>query len=75
VRDLSEVAAQIRSVREARQKFLRLWAMEQSVIHPALDRMADDVEAASGGERPTTMIRFNDSAARDDKDQRTNEPG
>lgn len=67
MRDLSEVAAQIRAVREARRKFLRLWAMEQAVIDPALDRVAKDLEAG-GGERPITHFEFNGRATLDDDD-------
>ena len=68
MRELSEVAALIRAVREAQRKFLRLWAMELAVIHPGLDRIAQDVDAASGGARPITHFELNDDADYDDDD-------
>jgi hypothetical protein len=66
VRDLVVVAAQIRQVRAARQKFLRLWAMEQAIVHPGLDRMAADVEAALGSAGPISSFRLNEDAGHDD---------
>lgn len=66
VRDLVLVANEIRKVREARQKFLRLWAMEQAVLHPGLDRMADDVEAALETFGPIPSFGLNDETDSDD---------
>lgn len=67
VRDLSEVTAKIRAVREARRKFLRLWAMEQAVIAPGLDRIAAEIEAARNNQGPITRICLNDHSDCDDE--------
>jgi hypothetical protein len=45
--DLSGVVERLRAVREAERKFLKLWAVEQAVIVPGLDRVAADIEAAA----------------------------
>lgn len=50
VRELSAVAQQLQSVRQARRRFLQLWAMEQAVILPALDRVVDDLESSIPGD-------------------------
>jgi hypothetical protein len=53
--DLSRVVERLRAVREAERKFLKLWAVEQAVIVPGLDRVAADIESAalaSGWEAP-----------------------
>ena len=68
MRDLVLVAAQMRAVREAQQQFLRLWAVEQTILHPALDRMAADVEKICSGSRPITSFDLNEGAGRDDED-------
>ena len=67
MRDYLELAAQIRAVREARRRFMRLWAMEQAVIRPGLDRIAGDVEASGDGARPITHFELNDHADCDDE--------
>jgi predicted component of type VI protein secretion system len=43
MRDLSAVARQLRATRRAQLKFLGLWAVEQALVLPALDRVAADV--------------------------------
>ena len=45
VRDMAAVAEQLRLVRAARRKFLRLWAIEQEMVGPLLDRVAADLGA------------------------------
>jgi hypothetical protein len=47
MRDLMGVAEQLRNVRLAQRQFLGLWAMEQTVILPALDRVAADMKEAA----------------------------
>jgi hypothetical protein len=47
--DLSGVLERLRCVREAQRKFLKLWAVEQAVILPGLDRVAADIESAAAG--------------------------
>lgn len=66
MRELSAVAEQLRSVRLAEQKFLRLWAMEQSVILPALDRVADDLREYDGFSGPINPFVLNDRPRGDD---------
>lgn len=68
MRDLCEVASQIRAVRDARRKFLKLWAIEQAVVHPGLDRMAADVETICSGARPILPSDLNEGVGRDDED-------
>ena len=46
MRELSDLAEQLRTVRQARRQFLDRWAVESAVIEPALDRVAADVIAA-----------------------------
>ena len=45
MRDLTELAEQLRSVRQAHRRFLRQWAVESALIHPGLDRVAEDLNA------------------------------
>ena len=44
--DLSGVVERLRAVRKAERKFLELWAVEEAVIVPGLDRVAADIESA-----------------------------
>lgn len=67
MRELFEVAAQLRKARKAHQQFLRLWAMEQALVHPALDRMAADVDADDGFAGPIPEFGLNDEADADDE--------
>jgi hypothetical protein len=46
VSDMAAVAERLRLVRAARRKFLRLWAIEQAMVEPLLDRVAADLGAA-----------------------------
>lgn len=55
MRKISEVAEQLRVVRQARQRFLRLWAVEQELISPGLDRVAADVDAACAADLNMTI--------------------
>jgi hypothetical protein len=41
--DIAAVAERLRLVRGARRKFLRLWAIDRSVIDPLVDRLAVDL--------------------------------
>jgi len=43
VGDMAAVAERLRLVRAARRKFLRLWAIEQALVDPLLDRVAEDL--------------------------------
>ena len=45
--DLSAVVERLRTVRQAQRRFLQLWAVEQAVIAPGLDRVAADIESAT----------------------------
>ena len=51
VRDMSEVAERLRLVRRASRRFLRLWAVDQAMVEPLLDRLADDLASAEPGAR------------------------
>jgi hypothetical protein len=42
---MAAVAERLRLVRAARRKFLRLWAVEQAVVEPLIDRVAADLGA------------------------------
>jgi hypothetical protein len=47
MRDLAELAEQIRAVRAAQRLFMGRWRIEQVVVGPeVLDRLADDMAAA-----------------------------
>jgi hypothetical protein len=43
VSNMAAVAERLRLVRAARRKFLRLWAIEQAMVEPLLDRVAADL--------------------------------
>ena len=45
MRDLSSVVESLRRVQQARRRFLEMWELEQDVINPMLDRMAEDLQA------------------------------
>ena len=53
VRDMAAVAERLRLVRAARRKFLRLAAIEQTMVEPLLDRLAADLGA--GGDALATQ--------------------
>ena len=44
--EIASVAERLRLVRRARRKFLRLWAIDQSMIEPLVDRVAEDLSDA-----------------------------
>lgn len=68
--DLAGVAERLRAVKTAQRRFLRLWGIEQAMINPLLDRMADDLEKAdalpsadlAGGPGLTEFPEFPDHA-------------
>lgn len=41
--DMAAVAERLRLVRAARRKFLRMWAIDQALVTPLLDRLADEL--------------------------------
>ena len=41
--DMAAVAERLRMVRAARRRFLKLWAIEQAMVEPLLDRLAADL--------------------------------
>jgi len=61
--DLSGVVERLRAVRVAERKFFQLWAVEQAVIVPGLDRVAADIESAvlGSGCWDSSGIKWNDS--------------
>jgi hypothetical protein len=42
--DIADVAERLRLVREARRKFLRMWAIDRSMVDPLVDRLAADLD-------------------------------
>jgi hypothetical protein len=46
VGDLAAVAERLRLVRAARRKFMKMWAIDQALVEPLLDRLAADVAPA-----------------------------
>ena len=44
--DIGTVAERLRMVRQARRKFLKLWAIDRSLIDPLVDRLAEDLRTA-----------------------------
>jgi hypothetical protein len=42
--DITDVAERLRLVREARRKFMRMWAVDRSMIDPLVDRLAADLD-------------------------------
>jgi hypothetical protein len=57
--DIGAVAERLRLVRRARRKFLRLWAIDRSMIDPLVDRLVIDL-----GDLP--LPQQSDSAAHPD---------
>jgi hypothetical protein len=47
--EIAAVAERLRLVRSARRKFLRLWAIDQSMIEPLVDRVAADLSGPDEG--------------------------
>ena len=55
MREMAEVAERLRLVKRASRRFLRLWAVDQAMVEPLLDRLAADLasaEGAAGGPAP-----------------------
>ena len=48
MKDLQTVAEQLKHVRAAQRRFLGLWAVEQAIILPGLDRVAADINLVGG---------------------------
>ena len=48
--EIASVAERLRLVRVARRKFLRLWAIDQSMIEPLVDRVAADLNTPGNGD-------------------------
>ena len=44
--DLAAVAERLRLVRTARRKFLKMWAIDQALVEPLLDRVCADLAPA-----------------------------
>ena len=49
MRDMAAVAERLRTVRAARRKFLRLWTIEQAMVEPLVDRVAEDMAREGAG--------------------------
>ena len=47
--DMAAVAERLRLVRAARRKFLKMWAIEQAMVEPLLDRLAADLAPVEPG--------------------------
>ena len=41
--DIATVAERLRMVRQARRKFLKMWAIDRSLVDPLVDRLAADL--------------------------------
>ena len=41
--DIATVAERLRLVREARRRFLKMWAIDRSLVDPMVDRVAADL--------------------------------
>jgi hypothetical protein len=53
---MAEVAEQLRLVRRASRRFLRLWTIDQAMVEPLVDRLADDLERSGAEPRgPAAM--------------------
>jgi hypothetical protein len=52
VREIAAVAERLRTVRAARHKFLRLWAIDQAMVEPLVDRIARDLAQDGAGTGP-----------------------
>ena len=52
--DMAAVAERLRLVRAARRKFLKLWAIDQALVEPLIDRVAADLapEVGTDGDEP-----------------------
>ena len=44
--DMAAVAERLRLVRAARRRFLRMWAIDEALVGPLLDRLAADLAPA-----------------------------
>jgi len=47
VGDVAAVAERLRLVRAARRRFLRLWAIEQALLDPLIDRVVEELGPAT----------------------------
>jgi hypothetical protein len=67
VRDLAEVAERLRLVRRARRKFLKMWAIDQALVEPLVDRLAADLTGADLSDLPNFEGPVHDSPPAADK--------
>jgi hypothetical protein len=67
VRDLAEVAERLRLVRQARRKFLKMWAIDQALVEPLVDRLAADLAGADLSDPPAFEGPVHDSPPAADK--------
>jgi hypothetical protein len=63
VRDMADVAERLRLVRRASRRFLRLWAVDQAMVEPLLDRLADDLASAEPAARGPLPLHEGGAAA------------
>jgi hypothetical protein len=51
---MAAVAERLRLVRAARRKFLKLWAIDQALVEPLIDRLAADIapDGHAAGDEP-----------------------
>jgi hypothetical protein len=68
MRDLSSVVESLRRVQQARRRFLEMWKLEQDVINPMLDRMAEDLQAIMAAPAAADDDPFEPSNRDDDDD-------
>ena len=61
--DLAAVAERLRLVRAARRKFLKMWAIDQALVEPLLDRLCEDLPPTD----PTPGGPVHDGPPRADK--------
>ena len=54
--DMAAVAERLRLVRAARRKFLRMWAIDQALLTPLLDRLAADLAPAEERSEPSGPV-------------------
>ena len=50
--DMAAVAERLRMVRAARRRFLRMWAIDQELVTPLLDRLAADLAPVDPADDP-----------------------
>ena len=63
--NLTKVMERMNIVRRARRHFLRMWAIDQSLITPGLDRVAEDLAGAQTGNIVNSDTRCSDERPSD----------